>query len=55
MKTYCQAMGVLNATVGAGDMTMQDLADAMGTGMLATVKGYGRQHQGRRRRTGNLR
>jgi TP901 family phage tail tape measure protein len=36
-----QAMGVLNATVGAGDMTMQDLADAFSTGLLATVKGYG--------------
>ncbi|MGW1808247.1 phage tail tape measure protein [Streptomyces sp. NPDC002078] len=36
-----QAMGALNATVGAGDMKMQDLADAFGTGMLATVKGFG--------------
>jgi len=36
-----QAMGVLNATVGVGDMTMSDLAKAMGTGMVATVKGYG--------------
>ena len=36
-----QAMGQLNATVGAGDMKMQDLADAMGTGMVAVVKGYG--------------
>lgn len=36
-----QAMGVLNATVGAGDMKMQDLADAFGTGMLAVVKGFG--------------
>jgi TP901 family phage tail tape measure protein len=36
-----QAMGVLNATVGAGDMTMQDLANAFSTGLLATVKGYG--------------
>lgn len=36
-----QAMGVLNATVGIGDMKMQDLAAAFGTGMVATVKGYG--------------
>jgi TP901 family phage tail tape measure protein len=35
------AMGVLNATVGAGDMTMQDLANAFSTGLLATVKGFG--------------
>src|SRR5579859_6732435 len=36
-----QAMGILNATVGAGDMTMQDLANAFGTGVLASVKGFG--------------
>ena len=36
-----QAMGVLNATVGVGDMKMQDLADAFSSGMLATVKGFG--------------
>ncbi|MEV6116630.1 phage tail tape measure protein [Streptomyces sp. NPDC052109] len=36
-----KAMGALNATVGSGDMKMQDLADAFGTGMLATVKGFG--------------
>jgi TP901 family phage tail tape measure protein len=36
-----KAMGMLNATVGAGDMRMQDLADAMGTGLLAGVKGFG--------------
>jgi TP901 family phage tail tape measure protein len=33
--SYEQAMGELNATVGAGDMRMQDLADAMGTGLPA--------------------
>lgn len=38
---YASAMGELNATVGAGDMTMQNLADALGGPMLATVKGYG--------------
>jgi len=36
-----KAMGMLNATVGAGDMHMQDLADAMGGGMIAVIKGYG--------------
>lgn len=36
-----KAMGVLNATVGVGDMKMQDLADAFGSGMVATVKGFG--------------
>jgi TP901 family phage tail tape measure protein len=36
-----QAMGYLNATVGVGDMKMQDLASAFSTGMVATVKGYG--------------
>lgn len=34
-------MGALNATVGVGDMSMQDLADAMGTGAVAVVKQYG--------------
>lgn len=41
VENYSQAMGALNAIVGAGDMTMQDLANAMGTGVLAVVKGYG--------------
>jgi TP901 family phage tail tape measure protein len=41
VSNYEQAMGVLNATVGVGDMKMQDLADAFGGGMLATVKGFG--------------
>ena len=36
-----KAMGVLNATVGVGDMKMQDLASAFGSGMVATVKGFG--------------
>jgi TP901 family phage tail tape measure protein len=36
-----QAMGVLNATVGVGDMKMQDLASAFSSGMVATVKGFG--------------
>ncbi|MFD7003356.1 phage tail tape measure protein [Streptomyces mirabilis] len=41
VKNMDQAMGVLNATVGVGDMKMQDLAAAFSTGMLATVKGFG--------------
>jgi TP901 family phage tail tape measure protein len=41
VQNYKVAMGELNATVGAGDMTMQNLADALGGPMLATVKGYG--------------
>lgn len=41
VQNFSQAMGALNAVVGAGDMTMQDLADAMGTGVLAVVKNYG--------------
>lgn len=36
-----QAMGVLNAIVGSGNMRMQDLTDAMGTGVLSTAKNYG--------------
>lgn len=39
VKNYSQAMGVLNATVGAGDMQMQDLAEAFGP-LGATFKGY---------------
>lgn len=38
---YARAMGELNATVGAGDMRMQDLADAMGTGLPAKAAIYG--------------
>ena len=40
-KNYSQAMGALNATVGAGDMSMQDLSEAMATGVVPVVKGYG--------------
>jgi TP901 family phage tail tape measure protein len=36
-----KAMGIMNAIVGAGDMQMQDLADAFGTGLLASIKGFG--------------
>jgi TP901 family phage tail tape measure protein len=41
VQNYQAAMGVLNTTVGAGDMKMQDLAEAMGTGFLSNVKVYG--------------
>ena len=41
VQNYTQAMGYMNATVGAGDMHMQDLADAFGTGVLANIKQYG--------------
>lgn len=43
INTLKQAMGELNATVGAGDMTMQDLNDALGTGLLSTLKTLGLQ------------
>lgn len=41
VQNFDKAMGVLNATVGVGDMKMQDLASAFGSGMVATVKGFG--------------
>jgi len=40
-QNYSQAMGALNAIVGQGDMTMQDLVTAMGTGIMASAKLYG--------------
>lgn len=41
VENMSQAMGVLNGIVGVGDMQMQDLANAFGSGMVATVKGFG--------------
>ena len=41
VKNYSQAMGALNAIVGSGDMTMQDLAKAMSTGIMAVAKTFG--------------
>jgi len=38
---FAHAMGVLNSIVGVGDMKMQDLALAFGTGVLASIKGFG--------------
>ena len=40
-QNYSQAMGILNSTVGAGDMKMQDLAEALGTGLLGPLKVFG--------------
>ena len=45
VKNYSQAMGALNAIVGAGDMTMEDLAQAMGTGVMGVAKSYGQTIQ----------
>ncbi len=36
-----QAMGLLNAVVGAGNMKMQDLVGAMSTGVLPAAKSFG--------------
>jgi TP901 family phage tail tape measure protein len=41
IKSYSGAMGALNAIVGSGDMTMEDLATAMGSGVMAVAKSYG--------------
>jgi TP901 family phage tail tape measure protein len=41
ISSYSQAMGALNSIVGSGDMTMQDLADAMSGGLMAAAKAYG--------------
>ena len=40
-ESYSQAMGQLNTIVGSGDMKMQDLNDALSTGLLVTVKQFG--------------
>jgi hypothetical protein len=41
VSNYSQAMGMLNSAVGAGDMTMQNMADALGTGLTGPMKQYG--------------
>lgn len=38
---FRQTVGTLNAIVGAGNMTMQDLTAAMGTGILPAAKTFG--------------
>jgi len=40
-QNFGHAMGALNAIVGAGDMHMQDLADALGSGLLVQMKTFG--------------
>ncbi|HEY8818412.1 MAG TPA: phage tail tape measure protein, partial [Candidatus Limnocylindrales bacterium] len=41
VKDMVTAMGTLNAIVGVGNMRMQDLVDAFGTGILGTSKAFG--------------
>lgn len=41
VKDMVTAMGTLNAIVGVGNMRMQDLVDAFGTGILGTSKTFG--------------
>ena len=38
---FNHAAAILNATVGAGNMKMQELSDAMGTGFLSTATTFG--------------
>lgn len=40
-QTMSGAMGILNATIGAGNMRMADLASALGTGILPAAKNFG--------------
>lgn len=39
--SFAQGMAILNSTVGAGDMKMEDLNQALSTGLLATMKTLG--------------
>ncbi|MGH7686377.1 MAG: phage tail tape measure protein [Candidatus Dormibacteria bacterium] len=41
IKDAADAVGVLNAIVGSGDMHMQDLVDAMGSGLLPVAATFG--------------
>ena len=41
LHSYSAAMGGVNAIVGSGDMTMQDFANAAGSGLFAVAKTYG--------------
>lgn len=38
---FGQAAGTVNAIIGAGNMRMQDLVDAIGTGILPSAKAFG--------------
>jgi TP901 family phage tail tape measure protein len=40
-KNMTQAAQTLNATIGAGNMTMEDMVAALGTGILPTAKTFG--------------
>jgi len=40
-KDYAEAMGTLNAAVGVGNMRMEDMAAALGTGLLPAAKNAG--------------
>lgn len=40
-KSFSQAAGTLNAIVGAGNMRMEDLLGALGTGILPSAKTFG--------------
>lgn len=41
IQSESQAMAILNGIVGAGDMRMQDLADAMSTGIISVAHSFG--------------
>ena len=41
VQNYSQAMGALNSIVGSGDMQMQDLNEAFGTGIVVVAKQFG--------------
>lgn len=41
VQNYRQAMGAMNATVGAGDMSMQQLAESFGTGVVVQAQEAG--------------
>lgn len=40
-QNYAEAMGVLNAVVGVGNLRMQDLAHSLSSGVLSTAKQFG--------------
>lgn len=41
-----EAIGTMNATIGAGNLRMEDLTSAMGTGFLSSAKAFGLSLQG---------
>jgi TP901 family phage tail tape measure protein len=40
-QSYSQAMGILDATIGQGNMRMEELVAALGTGILPAAKNFG--------------